>query len=269
MLDTNMETPDELPRSESPSPVAGVGRSRWPRRIVVFLAIWTAAVSGLVLAVLWQHPVQRLVIEMAWGLILLWIGGCGLAMWRWKDPLSRAATRVPLPWGLKFVLGSILLACTEEAITTLMTNCAPLLGVKIGQAYITASADYFDVILYHSVVIFVPMFVGWALLLRWWRFAPFAVFLLFGITGLLAETLTFGPQNLGNFGMWILVYGLMVWLPAHWAPSHRAARKPRWWAYPIAVIFPFLMIPSDFVLAPWLWLTAKHPQIHFPPITGG
>ena len=250
------------PRSPAASP------SRVHRRVVAFLAIWMVVVSGLVLGLVWSNPVQRAVVGMAWGLILLWIGGCGLAMWRWADGLNRAAARLPLGWGLKFVLGCTALACVEEAITTLMTNSAPVFGVQVGQAYITASANYLDVIGYHSVVVFVPMFVAWALLLRWWRFTPFAVFLLFGVTGLLAETLSFGLQNLGNFAQWIFVYGLMVWLPAHWVPDHRPARAPGWWAYVLAVVCPPLLIPLDLVLAPWLWLTPKHPTIHFPPFAG-
>jgi len=249
---------------EPPSQPANA--SSWHRRVVIFLAAWMLTVSGLVLALVWHNPIKRAVVGMAWGLILLWVGGCGLAMLCWGNALSAAVRRLPLPWSLKFVLGCTALACIEEAITTLMTNCAPLFGAQVGQAYITASASYFDVILYHSVVVFVPMFVGWALLLRWWRFSPFAVFLLFGTTGLLAETLSFGPQNLGNFAMWIFVYGLMVWLPAHWVPEDRPARKPPRWAYLLAVIFPMLMIPLDVVLAPWLWLTPKHPPIHFAPI---
>jgi len=160
----------------------------------------------------------------------------------------------------------VALALLEEAITTLMTNCAPLLGVRIGQAYITASANYLDVILYHSVVVFVPLFIGWAVLLWRWRFTPFAVFVLFGITGTLAEASAFGPQSLANFGLWIFVYGLVVWLPAHWVPPERSARVPRWWAYPLATVAPFLFLPLLFLLAPWLWLTAKHSSIHFPAI---
>lgn len=226
-------------------------------------------VSGLVLAVSWQNAAHRAVLGMAWGLILLWIGCCGLAMWHWREALCQLAARVRLPWQAKFVLGCTGLALTEEAITTLMTNCAPLFGVHVGEAYITASANYFDVVLYHSVVVFVPMFIGWAVLLHWWRFSPFAVFLLFGFVGLIAETVSFGLHNLGNLGFWIFVYGLMVWLPAHWLPAERSARTPRWWAYLVAVIVPFLFLPLMGILAPWLWLTPKHPNIHFPPIGGG
>jgi hypothetical protein len=242
---------------------------KWRRVFVIVLAAWLTLVSGVVLALSWRNPVPRATIGMGWGLILFWIGGCGLTMWRWRDLSCRLAARLRLPWMLKFVLGCTGLALTEEAITTLMTNCAPLFGMRLGQAYITASANYFDVVLYHSVVVFVPMFIGWAVLLRWWKFSPFAVFVLFGITGLLAETLTFGPQHLAEFTLWIFVYGLMVWLPAHWAPADRPAREPRWWAYPLAAVLPFLFLPLMAVLAPWIWLTPKHPPIHFPPIGGG
>ena len=253
-------------RSHDPSKPPQGRVVSWGRRFIVVLAGWLVLVSGLVLALNWGKPAPRAMLLMAWGLILLWIGGCGLSMWHWRDRWCGLANRVPLPWMLKFVLGCVALALLEEAITTLMTNCAPLLGVRIGQAYITASANYLDVILYHSVVVFVPLFIGWAVLLWRWRFTPFAVFVLFGITGTLAEASAFGQQSLANFGLWIFVYGLVVWLPAHWVPPERSARVPRWWAYPLATVAPFLFLPLLFLLAPWLWLTAKHSSIHFPAI---
>ncbi|MGE5293506.1 MAG: hypothetical protein ACM3VT_01625 [Solirubrobacterales bacterium] len=233
--------------------------------LVLSLAAWMLLVSGFVLAIGWKNPVHRAVLGMAWGLIVLWVGGCGLTMWRWRELWRRLTVRVRLPWSLKFVMGCTMLALVEEAVTTLMTNCAPLFGVSVGQAYITASASYLDVVLYHSVVVFLPMFIGWWVMLRRWRFSPLAVFVLFGLTGLVAETLTFGLQNLGSFAFWIFVYGLMVWLPAYCVPEDRPARQPRWWAYPLAVVIPFLFLPLMGVLAPWLWLTPKHPPIHFPP----
>lgn len=243
-------------------------RGGWRLGVVIALAVWATLVPGFVLFAVWKNPVQRAVLGMAWGLILLWIGGCGGIMWRWRDTWDRLAAKLRLPWMLKFVFGCTCLALTEEAVTTLMTNCAPLFGVSVGEAYITASANYFDVVLYHSVVIFVPLFIGWAVMLRFWTFSPFAVFLLFGVTGTLCETIAFGLQNLGNLGLWTFVYGLMVWLPARWVPPDRSAKPPRWWAYPLAVILPVGFLPLNFLLAPWLWLTAKHPSIHFPPIGG-
>ncbi len=234
--------------------------------ILILLTAWMIAVSGLVLIAVWERPAHRAVLAMAWGLILLWVWVAGGLMWYCRGTVNGWAERLRLPWRIKFVLGCTLLACAEEAVTTTLTNCAPLFGVAVGEAYITASANYLDVVLYHSVVMFVPMFIAWAVLLGGWRFEPFQVFLLFGITGTLAETLSFGTQNLGNAGMWIFVYGLMVWLPAHWAPADRPAWPPRWWAYPVAVLLPIAFAPLAFVLAPWLWLTPKHPPIHFPPI---
>jgi hypothetical protein len=190
-------------------------------------------------------------------------------MWHWRDAADRLAAKVRLPWMLKFVLGCTVLALTEEAVTTLMTNCAPLLGANIGEAYITSSTNYIDVVAYHSVVVFVGLFIAWAVMLRWWDFTPFAVFLLFGITGTLCEAISFGLQNLANLGLWSLVYGLMIWLPARWVPPDRGAKPPQWWAYPLAVVLPFFFVPLAYLYAPWLWLTPKHPPIHFPPISGG
>jgi hypothetical protein len=235
----------------------------------VILGAWAVLPAGVALLATWKNPVHRAVLGMAWGLILLWIVGCGLAMWRWRDAVDRLAAAVRLPWMLKFILGCTALALVEEAVTTCMTNCAPLFGVNLGQAYITSSTSYLDVVAYHSVVSFVSLFIAWAVMLRWWDFSSFSVFLLFGITGTLCETISFGPQNLANLGLWSLVYGLMIWLPARWVPPDRGAKPPRWWAYPLAVVLPFFFLPLCYLYAPWLWLTPKHPPIHFPPIGGG
>jgi hypothetical protein len=202
---------------------------------------------------------------MGWGLILLWIFLAGSLMYRFRDPIRTWATRFSLDWRLKFILGATGLALVEEAITTSMTNLAPLFGVKVGEAYITASANYLDVVALHSVVVFAPMFVGWAVILWRYAFSPFEVFLLFGLTGTLAE-MSFGPQHALEFGMWIFVYGLMVYLPACCVPAERGAKPPRWWHYPLAVVAPMLFIPL--VPLPFIasWLFPNHPKIHFPPL---
>jgi uncharacterized membrane protein YhdT len=150
----------------------------------------------------------------------------------------------------------------EEAVTTGMTNLAPVFGVPIGAAYITASANYFDVVCFHSVVVFIPMFIAWAVILRSYDFSPNAVFLLFGLTGLTAEMSFSGAQAVTEFGLWIFVYGLMVYLPAYTLPVDRGAKKPPWWMYPAAVLLPVLFaIPVAVIVG------AAHPiRIHFPPI---
>lgn len=237
------------------------------RLFVGLLAVWLIATTSLVTVAVWKNPATRAAIGMGWGLILLWIGAGGGLMYLFRERIKALTARVPLGWRWKFILFSIVLALVEEAITTTMTNLAPAFGVRPGQAFITASANYLDVVTMHSVVVFVPMFVGWQWLLGRWRFTPFQVFLLFGLTGTLAEC-SFGIQHLREFGLWIFVYGLMVWLPAHCVPADRPARPPRWWHFPLAIIVPFLFIPL--IPTPLLvkWIDPNHPVIHFLPPPG-
>ena len=231
------------------------------------LAIWLLILMALVTIVTWRHPRLRATIAMGWGLVILWVVVGGTLMRRFRDPIRSAILDIKLDWRLKFILSATVLVLIEEAITTSMTNLAPLFGVKIGEAYITASTNYWDVIALHSVVVIVPMFVGWALILSRYDFSPFEVFLLFGITGTLAEC-SFGLKHLTEFAMWIFVYGLMVYLPSYSVPARRNQRVPSWWHYPLAVIAPFVFIPI--VPLPLLagLLAPHHPSIHFPPISG-
>ena len=125
-------------------------------------------------------------------------------MYRFREPIRAIVLKIRFDWRLKFVLFATCLALTEEAITTTMTNLAPLFGVKIGEAYITASTNYVDVVALHSVVMFVPLFVGWAVILSRYAFTPFFVFLLFGLTGTAMET-NLGMKNPLEFALWIFV----------------------------------------------------------------
>lgn len=206
---------------------------------------------------------------MADGLLLLWVLLGGLFSYHFKDRVRSGFQRIPLGWKSKFILFCIILALLEEAITTTMTNLAPVFGVKMGEAFITASANYIDVVCFHSVIVFIPWFIAWALLLCYYDFPASHVLLLFGITGLFAESLSFGLQNLGSAGFWILVYGLMIYLPAYSIPADRGAKPPRWWLYPIAVFLPFLTLCITFIVAiPFvLILPDLHPDVvHFIPV---
>jgi len=88
-------------------------------------------------------------------------------------------------------------------------------------------------------------------------------FLLFGLNGLFAESLTFGWQHWNEFALWIFVYGLMIYLPAYTAPAERGASPPRIWHGALAFLLPLL------IGIPWAWLIniifPEHPPIHFPP----
>lgn len=236
------------------------------RNLIRFLAAWTLASTLLVLfvAIFAMGPNSRATLFMGAGLVLLWIVLGGMLMWTTRDRVRAILLGVRLPWSLTFVLFCTLLALTEEAITVSMTNFAPLLGVPIGAAYITASANYLDVVALHSVVVFIPMFIAWAWMLSRWDFHPAEVFLLFGLTGFLAEAQFAGVFNPAQAPFWIFVYGLMVWLPAHGLPSREGAKRPKWWTFPLAVLLPFVFaIPVAAVVG------FLHPvKIHFPPISG-
>lgn len=232
--------------------------------LVRVLAVWTGLSSTflLLIAIFFMGPNSRAVIFMATGLTLIWIVLGGSLMWRIRDSARDFVRRIPLPWALKFILFCTLLALTEEAVTVSMTNLAPVFGVPVGAAYITASANYLDVVTLHSVVVFVPMFIAWAWMLRRWDFSPRAVFLLFGLTGFLAEAQFAGSLNLLQAPFWIFIYGLMVWLPAYSLEARDGVKPSRWGQAAVAVFLPFV-----FAIPVALLVGLLHPvSIHFPPI---
>jgi hypothetical protein len=275
----NLARPDATRHAESDSPMGQItedfieGKPRSPRiaRITILcLGAWMILTTSavLVLAELSGKPVFRAVIRMGSGLVFCWNVLGGLVMYLDRDRIRRFVLSMPGRWPVKFVAFCTLLALAEEAITTTLTNLAPVFGVPMGKAYITASANYLDVVCYHSVIIFVPWFVGWAWMLSRWDFHPTTVFLIFGLTGTIAET-NFLTRNPAEIGMWVFVYGLMIYLPAYSLPDKRGARPPRWWHYPLAVFLPFpfmvLLLPIELTRS----LLHLHPDpssIHFPPI---
>ena len=197
---------------------------------------------------------QKAAIKMALGLILFWVMIGGTLMYRFRDPLRDLVLRIPLPWWLKFPIFCTLLALLEEVVTVTMTNLAPVFGSAVGEAFITASANYLHTVLFHSVIVFVPMFLAWTLLLRYFDFPPTQVFLLFGLTGSIAE-MSMSPTNILG-GFWFFVYGLMIYLPVYVLPKARGAKPPRWWAYFLAVgaplAAPILLLPITPLLR-YLW----------------
>jgi len=224
------------------SPLATDRATRW---LVIAIGIYSfLLVSLLNLVVLNSGKAKdRAIFLMADGMILLWIViGGSLTPFLRQRLVPRLAT-IPLDWRIKFVSFCTVMALIEEVITTSMTNLAPVFGSTPEEAHITASTNYFHVVLCHSVILFVFMFIVWAWMLSRWEFSPLKVLLLFGITGSLAEA-TINPTSLIG-GFWVFVYGLMVYLPACTVPRDREAKPVRWWHYPLAVFLPFLgVIPG-------------------------
>ncbi len=186
----------------------------------------------------------RAVLGMGLGLMIFWEIIIGSLMYRYRDRIKALIDRISLGWKTKFIIFGILLAMLEEVITVTMTNLAPLFGLKVGEAFITASANYWDVVLSHSVIIFVPWFFVWAWLLSKYDFKPAQVFLIFGLTGTLAEAGYGGPQQFLGIGMWMFVYGLMIYLPAYSVPlaEVRGAKPPPWYIYIFIIPLTFASI---------------------------
>jgi hypothetical protein len=227
-------------------------RTRLTRALLVLLAAWgflsTSAIATFILTSD-KNPDNRAIIKMAIGLIVFWCILGGTLMHLFRDRFVAWAHRIPLGWRSRFVLFCIAFAMLEEAVTTTLTNLAPLLGGVTAAARITASRNYLEVVFLNSVIAFVPMFLCWSWLLSRYDFRPAEVLLLFGLNGTLAETLSFGPQNLLQVGMWTFVYGLMVYLPACAVPVARGARPARWWHWLMAVFLPLVFILP---LAAWI-----------------
>lgn len=227
------------------------------RRIIQGLGIYSILVITLISVVTFisdADPDQKAIIKMALGLILVWIILGGALMIRFRDPVRDFVLGIPLPWQLKFPLFCTLLALLEEAVTVTMTNLAPLFGSRVGEAFITASPNYLHTVLFHSVIVFIPMFLVWTVILHYFDFPPGHVFLLFGLTGSIAE-MSMSPTNILG-GFWFFVYGLMIYLPAYSLPRRRETRSPSWWTYFLAaalpLLSPILLLPITPLLR-YLW----------------
>ncbi|MGO9109497.1 MAG: hypothetical protein ACLP9L_09705 [Thermoguttaceae bacterium] len=238
------------------TPAAPLTTDRVTRWLLIAIGVYSILLVGFLnVIVLSSGKVkERAIFMMADGMILLWvIVGGSITPILQKRLVPRLVT-IPIGWRLRFVVLSTIMALIEEVITTSMTNLAPIFGTTPEEAHITASTNYFTVVLFHSVVVIVPMFVAWAWMLSRWDFSPLKVLLLFGITGSLAE----GGINLLSLtgGYWVFVYGLMVYLPACTVPADRQARPLRWWHYPMAVFLPFLavipVVPLVLLIRTWL-----------------
>jgi hypothetical protein len=241
--DTMEHTLRSLPR-----PSAGM--------LVKALAVYSVALLALITFVVHASEEatvhERAIIKMALGLNLIWCIGGGTLMYRYRRPIADAVRRIPLPWPVTFVLFCTALALLEEVVTVSMTNLAPAFGSEVGKAFITASANWLHTVLFASVIVFIPMFVIWAWLLRRYAFRPAEVFLLYGLTGSLAE-MSMDPHNvLGGF--WFFVYGLIVFLPACALPpaEARGARPPKPRHYVLAALLPLIAPVFLLPLAPLL-----------------
>jgi hypothetical protein len=201
--------------------------------ILLLIPLMLLEVAGMAAAGWKRHGTfEGAILLMAAALGVVWnvIGGAVMRLAR--NPACELVGKSPLNRRATFFLFATLLALLEEGVTTTLTNLAPLFGNA--QAFITASHNYLEVVVWHSVVVIAPMFLVWSWFLARFSFSPGGVFLLFGVNGVLAELLIGGPAIL-MAPFWIFVYGLMIYLPAYSFPTHEETPAPRWYHYPLAI----------------------------------
>lgn len=238
-------------------------RRKVERFLIIIIAAYTAVVVSLVFTVGIigsRSSRDRAVLLMAAGLILIWVILGGLLTLRYRNSVRNFVLHSPIDWKWKFLMMATALALIEEAITTTMTNLAPQFGSKVGVAFITASNNYLVVIAFSSVVVFVPEFAGWMLLLKRYSFTPAEVFLMYGLLGTTMEA-TINPTSL-YAGFWFFVYGLMVYLPAYSLPEREGTIAPRWYHYILAYFVPLAcalpVVAADTLLAHLLGIHLWH-----------
>ena len=195
---------------------------------------------------------EKAIIKMALLLNLIWCVGFGLYTLKNKNKIKQKFNQIKsdLSWKKKFFIFFLGLILLEEIITTTLTNLAPALGGEIGKSFITASTNYFEVIFFHSAIIFVPFIFIWIYLFSKYDFSANQAFLLFGLVGTLAEAML-SPFALIS-GFWFFVYGLMIYLPAYTLPQRENLLPAGIWAHIQAIILPFIVsIPMSLFV---IWL---------------
>jgi len=208
-----------MTREESNSP------PKIPRIIIILGYIFSLLFFPLLWIDTQSDPVSHAIAGMALGLLVFWMLIAAGIQRLIRDKLPQIQDNILL----KFTILATVLALIEEAITTTMTNLArPVWHVSPQDAHITASTNYFEVVLLNSVIVFIPMFLYWGYMLQRYDFHHLWVYLLFGITGTLAETLSFGPSNLLSIGFWLNIYGLIVYLPAYLIKDQDRSKPPRY-----------------------------------------
>ncbi|MDF1499615.1 MAG: hypothetical protein P1P76_04005 [Anaerolineales bacterium] len=223
-----------------------VSREHTPRRILKVLAVYGVLVAALVGFLNPENPDPDAgaIVYMGLSLIAIWCVLGGAIMYTNRARFVRWARSLEIVWKVRFVLLSIGFALIEEAVTTSLTNLAPHFGAVSAAARITVSTNYF-VTMSNSVLAFIPWFICWAWMLGRYDFKPLEVMLLFGLTGLFAESTLdsiVNPEDLAGIGMWVYIYGLIVYLPALTVPQSRDVKPVRWYHIPVAVFLPMVFI---------------------------
>lgn len=221
----------------------------------IILYGWAILYHGL----LWIHvfnngtTIDLAIATMALGLLVIWGGMFGVI----QSIIIKKVNPIKLT-NLKFFLLMIFsmtgLALSAEVVSTSMTNTAYLWGLSPYDAYITASPNYIEVVTRHSVIVFIPQFLGVALLHHRYQFKAFAWFIIYGFIGYLNEWLAFGAAaSWVSIPFWMIVYGWIIHLPTHSFIPEKERIQVKFYHYLFAVALPLaLSIPWALFIIEWL-----------------
>lgn len=185
------------------------------------------------------------IIKMWIWLSIIWIIIWGSLQYIFRNILKNIINMTSEKWKMKFFTMTIVLVAIEELIAVVMTNNAEEFWWEIWESFITASTNFFEVIFLHSIIVFIPMFYAWIVLLNKYDFSALQVLFFFGISGIIWE-IFMNPIALISW-FWIFIYWLMIALPAYCLPK-RKVKKPWIFAYIQALILPTLFsIPAVWV----------------------
>lgn len=216
--------------------------------IAIVLVIGLAIQTLLVIHIFNQGSIEdKAIVTMSSGLLFLWAVMGGTLMLIFKNRIRARFSSSNL-YVIKFFIFSVIMCLIAEIISTSMTNTAYLWGLSPYETYITASPNYIEVITKHSIIVFLPQFVCWGIFLSRYNISAHWAVLIYGITGYLNELIAFGlSSNAMSLPYWILIYGLIIYLPAFCLPRN-PQRETKFYHYMLFIILPILFT------VPWVIL---------------
>lgn len=182
------------------------------------LYYWAFAYLGVFTFIGFSQPLPdpRAAIVMQWGSFIIWVVIMGFFL---APSIASFVSGLVKSFGFGqksiFIVGATALALIEEAVAIFLNNNVSTSLSTSSGTILTATRNYFELVTQKSVVVFIPMFIVWAYLLKNKHYSAEEAFLYFGLTGILAEFWFMpGPLIFIAGGFWMLVYGAMVYAPA-------------------------------------------------------
>ncbi len=182
------------------------------KKLIMYLGVWLVFSTSVLTFLIQDNLLQLTAVKMLWCLIIFWVFLCGSIIYFSRNLFWKYYLKITWPFWIKFTTFATLFFLIEEAIATAINYY--FYPITKGMVMLTASTNYLEVIMKHSVFVFIPIFIIFSIFIKSFKLNPTKSFLYFGIVGTLAEISIGGLTSLLQFAMWIFVYGLIVYLPS-------------------------------------------------------